>query len=80
MLMSFECFVHEWLTISAQIDTISSKSNIFEMFDASTLVNEVMTSLTNSTSSTLFLISVLLQVEMTEFQNAVDIGITYYER
>jgi len=50
--------------MSAQIDTISSKSNMFEMFDVSTLANEVITLLTNSTSSTLFLVSVLLQVGM----------------
>ena len=62
MLMSFECFDHEWSTISAQFDMISSKSDMFEMLEASALENKAITSLTNLTSSILFLISVLLQV------------------
>ena len=48
----------------AQANMISSNSKIFEMFDASILANETMTSLINSLSSTLFLISVFLQVGM----------------
>ena len=62
MLMSFEYFDHEWSTISAQFNMISSKLDMFEMLEASTLENEVITLLTNLTSSTLFFISVLLQV------------------
>ena len=62
MLISFECFDYEQSTISAQFDTISSKSDMFEMLEVSTLENEAITSLTNSTSSILFLISILLQV------------------
>ena len=59
--------------MSAQIDIISFKSNMFEMFDTSTLANEAMTSLTNSTSSTLFLVSVLLQVRMCSLMIGIEI-------
>ena len=60
--MNFECFNHDWSTISAQLSTISSKSDILKMFEVSTLENNMITSLTKLSSSTLFLISVLLQV------------------
>ena len=64
MLIGFKYLDHEWLTISAQLDTTSSKLYTLDMLEVSTLENKAMTSLMNSTSSTLSLMIVCLQMLM----------------
>jgi len=62
MLTSFKYFIQEWSTMLAKFDTASSNSDIFTTFDISTFAKDAITSLMNSTSSSLFLAIVLLWV------------------
>jgi len=58
MLMNFEYFVQVWSTILANSNTAFSKLDTFNKFN---LVKDAITSLMNISSSSLFLVIVLLQ-------------------